>query len=187
MIEDEDRRASPEQPSPEQPVHAPEKLRRRIIDSVRSGTGAAEAQGRARTGRVGGLAAIVLAVAAVLTVTLTHGPHHRAAEPSSVRLASGGHGARATLVRSGGRFELLVSRASPPPFGETYQVWLQRENGSMLATDVFFNLTSDGRGDIAIPGSLHGIREILVTSEPTGGCGCERPAGPALLTVRLSR
>ncbi len=36
-------------------------------------------------------------------------------------------------------------------------------------TDALFTVTRAGAGSVEVPGSLRGVREVMVTSEPLGG------------------
>jgi hypothetical protein len=49
-----------------------------------------------------------------------------------------------------------------------YEVWLSRGTAPE-PTDALFGVTTHGSGAVAVPGSLHGVKEVLVTSEPLGG------------------
>ena len=69
-----------------------------------------------------------------------------------------------------------------PPLGRIYQVWLNRGEGPR-PTDALFSVTRRGSGSVNVPGSLHGVTEVVVTSEPFGGSSS--PTGPALLLIPL--
>lgn len=56
-----------------------------------------------------------------------------------------------------------------PPVGEVYEVWLNRPSAPPRPTDALFTVTSEGNAAVEVPGSLRGVREITVTSEPLGG------------------
>ncbi len=80
------------------------------------------------------------------------------------------HDASATLRVTGESGTLNVSDFPPPPSGRVYEVWLVGAGGSAPhPTDALFSVNSSGSGTVAVPGSLHGVREILVTAEPLGG------------------
>jgi anti-sigma-K factor RskA len=79
------------------------------------------------------------------------------------------HDASATLEITGDYGTLNVSHLPSPPAGRVYEVW---EVGSAKAprpTDALFSVNSQGSGTVAVPGSLRGVREVLVTAEPFGG------------------
>ena len=77
--------------------------------------------------------------------------------------------------------ELLVSHMRQPPIGEVYEVWLMRAHSAPQATDALFTVTSAGDGSVDVPGGLHGVREVMVTSEPLGGSSS--PTSAAVLRV----
>jgi anti-sigma-K factor RskA len=78
--------------------------------------------------------------------------------------------AQASLVLHGSEISLVVNRLPKPPAGRVYQVWVQRrDHRAPTPTDALFTVNSHGSGHIAVPGDLHGVRKVLVTSEPPGG------------------
>jgi hypothetical protein len=93
-------------------------------------------------------------------------------------------GATAELRQVDSRTELDVSRMPAPPSGRIYEVWLQRSNGAVQPTDSLFSVTSKGRGSVAVPGDLHGVKAVMVTDEPMGGSLA--PTRSPIIVVRLS-
>jgi anti-sigma factor RsiW len=77
-------------------------------------------------------------------------------------------GARATFRITGDHAKLEVSGMRNPPAGHVYQVWLKRGSGAPEPTDALFTVM-DGHGHVDVPGSVDGVDQILVTSEPRGG------------------
>jgi hypothetical protein len=77
--------------------------------------------------------------------------------------------ARAALDVTGQHGTLSVSHFPAPPAGRVYEVWELGSGGAPRPTDALFSVNSRGNGTVAVPGSLHGVREILVTAEPLGG------------------
>lgn len=77
--------------------------------------------------------------------------------------------ASATLHVTGQSGTLSVSHFPSPPTGRVYEVWELGSGKSPRPTDALFSVNSSGNGTVAVPGSLHGVREILVTAEPLGG------------------
>ncbi|HVS29117.1 MAG TPA: anti-sigma factor [Solirubrobacteraceae bacterium] len=70
-------------------------------------------------------------------------------------------------VRLSGNTASLIVRNLPGPRGDrVYQVWLQRPRRPPEPTKALFVLRS---GTVAIPGTVKGVHQILVTSEPKGG------------------
>jgi hypothetical protein len=68
--------------------------------------------------------------------------------------------------------------------GRVYEVWLSRGGGDAQPTSALFDVTAAGNGETAVPGNLHGIREVMVTSEPQGGS--VRPTRAPLIRISLS-
>ncbi|MDQ6803600.1 MAG: anti-sigma factor, partial [Actinomycetota bacterium] len=64
---------------------------------------------------------------------------------------------------------LRVSNFPSPPAGRVYEVWELGAGKAPRPTDALFSVNSNGSGTVAVPGSLHGVREVLVTAEPLGG------------------
>ncbi len=76
---------------------------------------------------------------------------------------------QAEVRTQGGHSELVVDKLSRTTRGHVYEVWLQRKGHPPTPANVLFNVGSDGRGTFGLPGSLHGVAAVLVTSEPAGG------------------
>lgn len=77
--------------------------------------------------------------------------------------------ASATVRITGQSGTLSVSNFPAPPTGRVYEVWLVKSGNTPQPTDALFSVNTQGRGTATVPGSLHGVREILVTAEPLGG------------------
>jgi anti-sigma-K factor RskA len=77
--------------------------------------------------------------------------------------------ASATLDVTDERGTLSVSHFPSPPAGKVYEVWLLGSGRAPQPTDALFSVNSQGSGTVAVPGTLHGVHEILVTAEPLGG------------------
>jgi hypothetical protein len=92
-------------------------------------------------------------------------------------------GARASLRQAGGRAELVVTGMPQPPLGKIYEVWLSRGAAAPQPTNALFGVTSSGSGSVNIPGNLHGVQAVMVTSEPLGGSS--RPTSAPVLRVLL--
>jgi anti-sigma-K factor RskA len=75
----------------------------------------------------------------------------------------------AQLRISGGRGELVMRGMPAPPAGHVYELWIQRGSAAPSPTPALFSVTSAGSGDVGVPGSLQGVRRVLVTQEPAGG------------------
>ncbi len=177
-------------------VAAPRELHERVLATVRSeaellraaGSEAKPAPGRParwrsrRLSLAGSGLALGAAVAIVLVVVLGGG----AGSAEDVRRGSvaGIPGATAALHLVDDRAELVVSGMPQPALGKIYEVWLKRGSSTVQPTDALFAVTSGGNGSVAVPGDLHGVSEVLVTSEPLGGSS--RPTSAPLLRVALS-
>ena len=81
---------------------------------------------------------------------------------------------------------LDVSNMPGPGAGRVYQVWLQRPGEAPKPTDALFGVSrSGGHAQVAVPGDLHGVANVLVTSEPTGGSPNGKPSRPPVIMVSL--
>ena len=157
-------------------LSAPEDLKRRVMGTVRSEAGlrgGAEPAPLRRGARApsfgwrgllasaGALVAVVVAV--VLFATAGSGGSTRL-----IRAQATPPRASAFLRLSGGHAELNLARMPQSPPNHVYEVWVKRE-GAPQPTDVLFTVSSAGSATVGVPGSIAGVKEILVTSEPTGG------------------
>jgi len=77
-------------------------------------------------------------------------------------------GASATVALQDGRATLRVRDLPAAPAGRVYQVWLKRTD-TPEPTHTLFSVRPDGRADVKIDESVEGVRQILVTAEPSGG------------------
>jgi anti-sigma-K factor RskA len=166
-------------------VAAPRSLRRKVMRTVRRDAGresaakgpvvrprsrksAAREPAAWRTPRaaIGALAAAaVVAVAAVAGVELGGSGH-----PGRViRAQVVGIPGSAQLRVHGGHGELIVRRLAAPPRGQVYEVWLRVGSGSPVPASVLFTVGAGGGADVGLPGSLIGVSQVMVTSEPDGG------------------
>jgi hypothetical protein len=176
-------------------VAAPEALRDRVLAAVRSEAELLRAAaGPASDTRVAAkrlrrtprpLLTAWLAGAACIAVALAIAFNGGASAPKrvfSAQVADTVQGAHASLRIVGGHAELTVSNMPPPTLGRTYEVWLNR--GALpLSTDALFSVTNRGRASVDVPGSLHGVTQVMVTSEPFGGSSS--PTGPPLLVISV--
>ena len=95
---------------------------------------------------------------------------------AGVIVADSGNGSRvvrasigAASVRiSGQRAELIVAHLPRAPAGRTYEIWLQ-DGSAPPRRSTLFNLDPHAGRDVAVAGSVHGVRRLLVTEEPAGG------------------
>jgi anti-sigma-K factor RskA len=92
--------------------------------------------------------------------------------------------AEVSLKRGNDRAELVVAHMPPPALGRIYEVWLVHKTGAPRPTNSLFSVTSGGSGEVDVPNSLHGVKEVLVTSEPAGGS--LHPTRPPVIAVPLT-
>jgi hypothetical protein len=76
--------------------------------------------------------------------------------------------ASALLRLSGGHAELDLANMPQTEPHRVYEVWVKR-SGAPQPTDALFTVTSKGAATVGVPGSVSGVKEVLVTSEPVGG------------------
>ena len=93
-------------------------------------------------------------------------------------------GARASLEVDGDRARLVGRRLPAPPAGRVYQVWLDRGGVAPEPTSALFSTRRDGSASVDVPGSLEGVRAVMVTDEPAGGSA--KPTGRLILTASLA-
>ena len=177
-------------------VAAPPQLRERVLATVRSEAELMQAASspidrtrrrpmswRSRRVSMQGAAA-ALAAAVVLTLAVTTAIKVTAPEQVTVASLAGLAGAHASLHQINDHAELTVAGMPQPPLGKIYEVWLKRGSSAPQPTDALFGVNSHGAGAVAVPGDLHGVSEVLVTSEPLGGS--LRPTSTPVLHVDLS-
>jgi hypothetical protein len=134
--------------------------------------------------RARGLAAAGMLAATALVAAVIVGSSGPATRTIPARIAFSSSGAHAVLRELGDRGELLLSGMPQPPRGKIYEVWVQRARNAPAPTDALFTVTSRGSGSVGVPGSLGGVREVLVSAEPLGGS--RRLTGPVLIQVSVS-
>lgn len=178
-------------------VFAPQELRERVMASVRSeaellraaGAGADRpqpARARWRLGRPQLLTAAVALGTGLLigAVAIDTGSRAPATRVTSAQLASAPPGAQAVLRQTSGHAELVVSGVSQPPRGKIYEIWLARAGAVPQPTDALFGVTHSGSASVDVPGSLAGVRQLMVTAEPLGGSA--HPTSPPIIVATLS-
>ena len=163
-------------------VHAPRGIKRRVMSEVRADARrrrAVEQGARARPARrLAG--AIAVAAAVALAVVLATGG---SGTTRVIRAQVSAPGARGALQVRSGRALLSLSGMPQAGRGRVYEVWLERA-GVPQPTDALFAVTASGSATVAVPGSLAGVREVLVTSEPSGGSA--HPTRAPAVVARLS-
>lgn len=158
-------------------VRAPDRLRGRLMATVRSEAelrraGSGSAVPRRAPSRWFGmrrlaipLAAAAAAAALVLALLLTAGG---GSSTRVIRAQAPGSAARVSLLVSADRGTLRIAGMPSPAPGRVYEVWVKRSGGPQ-PTDALFKVSSSGSASVGVPGSLRGVRTIMVTSEPEGG------------------
>jgi len=173
-------------------VPAPKSLRRKVIQAVRAEQTSARTAGRpgrgsrrARTwlhGRPGlalaGVAAVLIAFA-VVQISGSGGASTRVIRASVI-----GSPGSAQLRLAGGQAQLIVHHLNAPPAGEIYEVWLKRPNRVATPAGALFGVSTGGDGDVAVPGNLHGVAQVMVTREPAGGTST--PTHSPVIVAQLS-
>jgi anti-sigma-K factor RskA len=132
-------------------------------------------------------AAVAMGVGLLIgAVVLNTGSRAPVTRVTPAQLATMPSGARAVLRQVGGHAELVVSGVSQPPRGKIYELWLAREGQAPQATDALFGVTHSGGASVNVPGSLAGVRQVLVTAEPLGGSTHPTSSPVIVATLRSS-
>jgi hypothetical protein len=174
---------------------APLALHERVLETVRSQAHVLNAAGheadrpprrirrlqRRSFAIAGAGAALAAAVAVVLAIVLGGSSTREQVIPGQG--AGVAREAQISLHRRDGRAELLLSHMPQPGAGRIYEVWLVRGK-TPRPTDALFGISSSGSSAVDIPGDLHGVKQVLVTSEPLGGS--QAPTREPVISVALS-
>lgn len=163
---------------------ASEALRVRIMTTVRSEAELLSAAGHeadrptrlARGQRLrrfsllgaGATAAAAVAAAVVLLVGGSKSTHRHLSITAGITEGIA-KSAKASLRQRDGHAELVVAHMPQPALGKIYEVWLSRGGTDAKPTNALFSVTNKGSGAVDVPNSLHGIKQVMVTSEPLGG------------------
>jgi len=136
----------------------PRRLRGRVLRAVRREAGTTHGRRLGWTPRLAlAGAAAAIALAAVIVASSGNGS----------RLVRASIGAASVRI-SGQRAELIVAHLPRASAGRTYEIWLQRGSAAPERSTLF-NVDSRGGSEVAVAGSVHGVRRLLVTEEPAGG------------------
>jgi anti-sigma-K factor RskA len=114
-----------------------------------------------------GLATAVLAVGVVAGVLLTGGAESTRTVDAKVTLASA-PAARASVKVSGDDGRLTVSHFPAAGNDRVYQVWLVHGKNPPASAGLF-RVPADGSATFAIPESMKGVDQVMVSVEPGGG------------------
>lgn len=179
---------------PQLPAPAP--LRDRVLSTVRTeaalrnagvaqGASARRALLRRRPGRLpwrlvaGSAAATAAAVLAVLLVLGGGSGAKTRIYGAEVSVPF----AKATLRVSSGRGTLQIAHLPQTAPGKVYEVWVKR-GGAAQPTDALFTVSSSGAASVGIPGTLKGVKAVMVTAEPEGGS--KVPTSAPVIVASLS-
>lgn len=153
--------------------HVSRSMRRRLMREVRRESRVASRQtrgswwpvalGRRSWAAAGAFSSV--AVAAVITV-LAVGSGGGA---NVIQAQVNGIAGTAQVKLTNGHAELVVRHLTPPGHRHVYEVWLKSGNSAPVPASVLFGVSSDGNADVGLPGKLHGVSTVMVTSEPLGG------------------
>jgi anti-sigma-K factor RskA len=175
-------------------LSAPGDLKRRVLDTVHReaslhGAGAPAppsarrtAWARPRWSPAVVAAGFVATVAAVLVVVLAPGGGG-SGSTRVIRAEVLAPRASATVRVSGGHAELNIAGMPQTAPNRVYEVWVER-SGAPQPTDALFTVSDTGAATVGVPGSIGGVREILVTSEPRGGSRV--PTRAPVIVARVS-
>ncbi|HEY6760042.1 MAG TPA: anti-sigma factor [Baekduia sp.] len=180
-------------------VVPPPEVKRRVMAQVRAeaeraeepravrGAGRGRGERRGRRGWLGrvrpvpaALAATAVLAACVAVVLAVSGGGH-----TTTYAGTGPDGAQVALRVAGDDHGRLDFQHMPaPPSGRVYQVWLVTGKGPPRPTHALFSVSRDGAASIAIPESLAGTDQVLVSDEPPGGS--PTPTGRVVADAKLS-
>jgi anti-sigma-K factor RskA len=114
-----------------------------------------------------GLATAVLAIGVLAGVLINNGGESTRTVSAKVTLASA-PAAKASLRVSGNDGRLSVSSFPPAGGDRVYQVWLVRGHGKPTSAGLF-RVPASGHATFAIPESIKGVDQVMVSVEPGGG------------------
>jgi anti-sigma-K factor RskA len=151
-------------------VEPPPELRRRVMAEVEADVKrrrAAERAGRERRFAFRPLPALA-AACAVLVGGIGVGSALTGEDARRID-GTAPTGASASLEVEGDTGKLVVDDMPDAPVGRVYQVWLMRGEGPPQPTDALFEVRRGGKAEVAVPGDLDEVDQVLVTHEPRGG------------------
>jgi anti-sigma-K factor RskA len=89
--------------------------------------------------------------------------------------------ANATLIESGadgGRVVLLAKGFPQSAAGQTYRIWLQKQDGSYVDVGTFTG--GDNQITLVLPGNLNGIHAVTITAEPAAKAAAQPTGVPVM-------
>jgi anti-sigma-K factor RskA len=166
-------------PAVAEQLQAPPELRQRIMSLVAQEASLVPDAARRRARREGRTLpwsislrpALALGTAVIVIVALALALVPGGGSSSSTRVISAevlAPKASASLRVSGGHAELDIADMPQTEPNRVYEVWVKR-SGAPQPTNALFTVTAKGNATVGVPGSVSGVKEILVTSEPLGG------------------
>ena len=102
----------------------------------------------------------------------------------TAQVAGAAQAAQAKLVVGDHGSELVMTNFPQPPPGRVYQVWTQRPGRNPEPTNVLWTPLADGSATVSVPGSLDGVKTVLVSSVSGGGSAA--PTSMPVLNASLS-
>jgi anti-sigma-K factor RskA len=102
----------------------------------------------------------------------------------TARVAGAAANAQAKLVVGKDGSQLVMTGFPQPPAGRVYQVWTKKPGQDPEPTNVLWTPLSDGSATVSVPGSLDGVQNVLVSTEPRGGSAA--PTTMPVLNATLS-
>jgi anti-sigma-K factor RskA len=164
-------------------VEPPPELRRRVMAAVDADVKARRAVARAARAPRFSFSFRLLPALAVACVLLVAGIGVGVALTGDDARTVPGQvepdGASARVELRDGSGKLVVDGMSQPPGDRVYQVWLRSGKGAPRPTDALFEVRG-GKAEVAVPGDLSEVDEVLVTHEPRGG-SAEPTRAPAII------
>jgi Anti-sigma-K factor rskA len=166
---------------------APKGLRRGVLGGIKPASRPSDHSGRPWPRRltVGPLAPALGAAVLAISIAIGGLALSRSASPTTriYRAHVVGSTGSAQVRMTAGQTELVVRRFRPPPADHIYEVWLVRGGHAPQPTSALFSVTSNGDGEVDVPGNLRGVDKVLVTPEPVGGSTV--PTHAAVITAEL--
>jgi anti-sigma-K factor RskA len=148
------------------------------VETARSSWRASRARPRRRPMLASAALAVAVAALAAIAVFSGGGGGTRV-----IRAEVTPRGASASLRVSGGHAQLDISGLPQTPAQRVYEVWVKRSGGPQ-PTDALFTVTARGDATVGVPGSVHGVKVVMVTSEPLGGSRV--PTTSPVIVARVS-
>jgi anti-sigma-K factor RskA len=102
----------------------------------------------------------------------------------TAQVAGAAASAQAKLVVGKDGSQLVMTGFPQPPAGRVYQVWTKKPGQNPEPTNVLWTPLSDGSATVSVPGSLDGVQNVLVSTEPRGGSAA--PTTMPVLNATLS-